>query len=49
MSALGTLKGGVDGMGVLEHDEGLREGDLEALKVLWGKVKSIGEKARKRG
>ena len=34
-------------MGVLEQDEGIRDGDFDALKTLWGKVKSIGERARK--
>ncbi|CAD6587496.1 MAG: hypothetical protein TREMPRED_004769, partial [Tremellales sp. Tagirdzhanova-0007] len=47
MSAIRTLKGGVEGMGVLEQDEGIRDGDFDALKTLWGKVKSIGERARK--
>lgn len=47
--ALLTLKGEIDSMGVLEGDEGLREGDLEALSDLWGKLKSLGERARRRG
>lgn len=49
MDALATLGGGVEGMGVLDADEGLRQGDLEALEVLWGKLKNLGERAKKNG
>ncbi len=49
LAALLTLKGGVEGMGVLDSDEGLREGDLEALEVLWGNLKVLGERAKKIG
>ena len=44
-----TLKGEVEAMGVLEGDEGLREGDLQALATLWGTLKDLGERARKNG
>jgi proline dehydrogenase len=43
------LKGAVDNMGVLQSDEGIREGDLEALQDLWTKLKSLGERAKKNG
>ena len=47
--ALMTLKGALESMGVLETDEGLREGDLEELAVLWDKLKSLGERAKQNG
>ncbi|KAK8854911.1 hypothetical protein IAR55_003650 [Kwoniella newhampshirensis] len=40
------LRGAVKEMGVLETDEGLREGDLEQLHELWSKVKRIGQRAK---
>ena len=48
-TALSALKGEVEGMGVLSSDEGLRQGDLEALRELWGKLLSLGERAKKNG
>jgi hypothetical protein len=44
-----ALKGAVGGMGVLEADEGLREGDVEELKALWGKLRKLGEFAKEKG
>ncbi len=49
LSSLVTLKGRVEGMGVLEGDEGLRQGDMEALEQLWGQLKTLGERTRKNG
>ncbi len=45
LSSLVSLKG----MGVLEGDEGLRQGDMEALEQLWGQLKTLGERTRKNG
>lgn len=36
-------------MGVLETDKGLAQGDLEELSELWGKLRNIGEHAKKNG
>lgn len=36
-------------MGVLESDQGLVEGDLEALGELWTKLKDLGAFAKKKG
>ncbi|KAI9637293.1 FAD-linked oxidoreductase-like protein [Dioszegia hungarica] len=44
-----SLKGGVEGMGILESDEGLQDGDLEELGVLWGKLRDLGAFAKKKG
>ncbi|KIR34069.1 hypothetical protein I352_03302 [Cryptococcus deuterogattii MMRL2647] len=44
-----SLKGEVPAMGVLKTDEGLRKGDLEALRSLWNKLRSLGERAKKQG
>ncbi|WWD18940.1 hypothetical protein CI109_103396 [Kwoniella shandongensis] len=41
-----SLKGAVDAMGVLDSDEGTKEGDLEQLQDLWQKVKVIGQTAK---
>ncbi|TYJ52758.1 hypothetical protein B9479_006608 [Cryptococcus floricola] len=41
-----ALGGKLDEMGVLESDHGLREGDMEELNELWGKLKIIGNKAK---
>ncbi|WVQ74810.1 hypothetical protein IAR50_004416 [Cryptococcus sp. DSM 104548] len=40
------LGGRLDEMGVLESDHGLKEGDMEELNELWGKLKVIGDKAK---
>lgn len=47
--ALMSLKGELASMGVLDTDEGLRKGDLEALSELWGKLKSLGARAQRNG
>lgn len=44
-----SLKGAVPEMGVLESDQGLHEGDLEALGELWGKLKALGKFAKTKG
>ena len=44
-----NLKGDLASMGVLDSDEGIRREDLEELAVLWTKLKSLGERARKNG
>lgn len=44
-----SLKGEVPAMGVLKTDEGLRKGDLEALRSLWNKLRILGERAKKQG
>ncbi|KIR29252.1 hypothetical protein CNBG_9289 [Cryptococcus deuterogattii R265] len=44
-----SLKGEVPAMGVLKTDEGLRKGDLEALRSLWNKLRSLSERAKKQG
>jgi proline dehydrogenase len=36
-------------MGLLHSDEGLRQGDLEELGVLWGKLRSLGQIAQDNG
>lgn len=36
-------------MGILESDEGLQDGDLEELGVLWGKLRDLGAFAKKKG
>lgn len=48
-TALLSLKGELASMGVLDTDEGLRSGDLEALSALWTKLRSLGERAQKNG
>jgi proline dehydrogenase len=47
--ALLSLKGDLTSMGVLETDEGLRKGDLEALSALWVKLRSLGQRAQRNG
>ena len=47
--ALLSLKGELASMGVLDSDEGLRRGDLEALSALWSKLRSLGRRAQKNG
>lgn len=44
-----ALRGSVGGMKVLETDSGLVKGDLEALKVLWDRLDTLVQKARKNG
>jgi proline dehydrogenase len=44
-----SLKGEMPDMGLLSTDEGLRQGDLEELKVLWGKLRSLGQVAKDNG
>jgi proline dehydrogenase len=36
-------------MGLLASDEGLRQGDLEELGALWGKLRSLGKVAQDNG
>lgn len=47
--ALLSLKGELASMGVLDSDEGLRKGDLDALSELWGKLKALGARAERNG
>ncbi|ORY35407.1 FAD-linked oxidoreductase-like protein [Naematelia encephala] len=42
-----ALKGEIPEMGVLDADEGLRPGDLEALSALWGKLRHIADVAKR--
>jgi proline dehydrogenase len=44
-----ALKGTVEGMGLLEGDEGLREGDMEELRRLWGDLRDLGSFAKRKG
>ena len=40
-----SLKGNVEKMGIGDMDEGLRDGDVEKLRVLWVKLRAIAERA----
>ena len=44
-----SLKGALPEMGILESDEGLREGDVKELSQLWGKLRDLGAYAKKQG
>jgi hypothetical protein len=44
-----SLKGELQSMGVLSSDEGLREGDLEELDILWGKLRHLSRVAKENG
>jgi proline dehydrogenase len=44
-----SLKGAIDEMGVLSTDQGIKEGDLDELAQLWGKLKALGAHASDKG
>nr|ODN86359.1 proline dehydrogenase [Cryptococcus depauperatus CBS 7841] len=44
-----SLQDKLDEMGVLDSDEGLREGDIEELRELWCRLKMISQKAKDNG